>query len=54
MKADTKGYTIQFHLYEIIRIGIPIKTKSRLVMVKNLGKGEMGSDHLVKAGAILG
>lgn len=35
MKADTKGYNIWFHVYEITTIGKPIKTKSRLVMVKN-------------------
>lgn len=30
-KADTKGYIIWFHLYEIIRIGKPIKSRSVIV-----------------------
>lgn len=40
MKADTKGYNVRFHLYEITRVGKPIKRKSKLVMFKNWGKGE--------------
>ena len=49
-KLDTRLPTGSFNLHEISRTGKLIGTKSRLVVAKSWGKGEMWSDCLMGTG----
>ena len=47
MKQGQHKKYVQFPLYDTFRIGKSIKTKSRLVVARGLGKGAGGSNCLM-------